>query len=349
MDKKFYKYLNDIIWWCPFSKLRHIVREYFKEIEKIERENKEIINYLNVISNKIFTENDNIAVIRVSGGFADQIRIYLIAKSLEKFYNKKIVYDITWYKIYGTDDNRKNRRFFELKNIFNDIEFNLASEEQIFFAKKINYIDFYFLLENNSFAQLLESINEKKISYLDGTVLLTMNFIINPKDRTKIDISNVFKKLNYTDLNISLDKYFLPILDEKNKEIYNCIISNKNTVACHTRRTDYIGFTYYVDVKLDYYQKSFEIIKNKVNDKIKIFFFSDDLDWVKENIIPHIENIYDYKIVDININEKGYFDFYLISKCNYQISTSGNFCKIAYEFNEFKNKILITPENISSL
>lgn len=340
MDKQFYKNLNDILWWCPSKKIRYLIREYFKKMDDIE-------NHLNIISNKIFSENKNTVVIALNGGFADQIRAYLAAKSLEKFYNKKVLFDISWYKIYGMDYNQQYERNFEFKNIFKDVEFNLANEDEIFLAKQYNPINFWVNLENGKALESLESLKQEKMSYLFGIVALTQNFVVR-KDKVKIEVPNIFKLLKYTDV-LRLDKYFIPMLDEKNKEVYNDIINSKNTIACHIRRTDYVKFHYYIDLNLEYYRKAFEIIKNKVNDEIKIFFFSDDLDWVKENIVPSIENIYDYKIVDINTNEKGYFDFYLISKCNYQIASSGNFCKVAYEFNEFENKILITSENINSI
>ena len=338
MDEQLYKYLNDILWWCPFKKLRYLIREYLKKIENIEKENKKIMNHLNFITNKMFPENKNIVVVNIGGGFADQMRAYLAAKSLEKFYNKKILFDISWYETNGMDNDKKYKRHFEFKNIFKDVEFNLANKDQIFLAKQSKYIDFWIDFINGRALESLKYLKQEKILYLSGIIAFT---------QFRIEEPNIFKLLKYTDV-LRLDKYFIPLLDEKNKEVYNDIINTKNTVACHIRRTDYVKFCYYIDLNSDYYKKAFEIIKNKVNDKIKIFFFSDDLDWVKENIVPFIENIYDYRIVDINTNEKGYFDFYLISKCNYQIASSGNFCKVAYEFNEFENKILITSENINA-
>ena len=138
-------------------------------------------------------------------------------------------------------------------------------------------------------------------------------------------------------------------MNDDNKILCDDIINTENSIALHIRRTDYIYSRLYTDIDINYYKEAIDIIQNKVNDKVKVFLFSDDLNWVKENIIPSIENIYDYKIADINDNERGYFDFYLISKCKYQISSSGSFCKVAYQFNSFKNKILITPDNIKDL
>ena len=345
MDKQFHKYLDDVLWWCPFKKLRYLIREYLKKIENIEKENKQIINHLNIITNKILPENKNIAVIAVDGGFTDQIRTYIVAKSLEKFYNKKILFDISWYETDGMDYDKKYKRYFEFTNIFKDVEFNLANEDEIYLAKQSNHIDFWIDLINERAYESLEYLIKEKISYLFGIMALTQTFVVR-EDKFKLEIPNIFKLLNYTDV-LRLDKYFIPMLDEKNKEVYNNIINTKNTVACHIRRTDYIKFHYYVELNFDYYKRAFEIIENKINDKIKIFFFSDDLDWVNENIISNIKNIYDYEIVNINSNEKGCFDFYLISKCQYQIASSGNFCKVSYEFNEFNDKILITPENIN--
>ena len=71
------------------------------------------------------------------------------------------------------------------------------------------------------------------------------------------------------------------------------------------------------------------------------------MDWVKEKLIPLVKNKSDYLAVDINDNDKGYFDFYLISNCKYQIASEGHFCSYAHMFfNKYKNKILITPNDI---
>ncbi|WP_288685739.1 alpha-1,2-fucosyltransferase [uncultured Brachyspira sp.] len=348
MNKQFHKYLDDVLWWCPFKKLRYLIREYLNKIEDIEKENKQIINHLNIITNKIFPENKNVAVISIDGGFVDQIRMYLVAKSLEKIYNKKILFDISWYKTNGMDCSKNHKRYFELTNIFKDIEFNLATEDQIFIAKNNNNIDCWYKSNNaEGLKSLLNELNEEKPIYLYNVMSLSIKSKIEKE--TKINIHDTFKILNFKDVIPSLDKYFIPILDEKNREIYNDIINSKNTVACHIRRTDYVGYYGYVDLNFDYYKNAFETIEKKINNKIKIFFFSDDIDWVNENIIPNIKNIYDYKIVDINSNEKGYFDFYLISKCNHQISSSGCFCQVAHQFNEFNDKILIVPKSITYL
>ena len=70
------------------------------------------------------------------------------------------------------------------------------------------------------------------------------------------------------------------------------------------------------------------------------------MDWVKNQLIPLVKDKYDYLAVDINDNDRGYFDFYLISNCKYQIASEGRFCETAHIFNKYENKILITPNDI---
>ena len=290
--------------------------------------------------------NDNTVILIVSGGFADQLRYYRIGKSLESFYDKKVLYDISWYEKCGMDNIKLNKRNFELLNIFNDLDFNVYDVNVI--EENISYYNFFnFVNKSIDKSQFLNVINNTKC--IEGILIFEeKNTNIISEYGEKLKLSDVLKLLNYNEI-LNLDKYFINILNDDNKILCDDIINTENSIALHIRRTDYIYSRLYTDIDINYYKEAIDIIQNKVNDKVKVFLFSDDLNWVKENIIPSIENIYDYKIADINDNVRGYFDFYLISKCKYQISSSGSFCKVAYQFNSFKNKILITPYNIKDL
>ena len=350
MNEQFQKYLNDILWWCPFKKVRHIIREYINynnelrnRINIIENQNYELKKHIeniknqnNIILKNILFDHQNTIIIKMDGGLADQFGYYRVGKSLEKLYNKIVLYDINWYKINGLDSDKINKRNFELLNIFYDLKFDIASDIQIEIAKQNLYYSFYdYNIIHNK---------ETKSLYFSKVIETKEPLCIHGVLPSILDIDNM-KLLDYKDI-FDLDKYFLPILNDNNKNIYHDIINSKNSIACHIRRTDYINHPFYIDLPPNYYKKAIDMIHNKVNDKIKVFFFSDDLEWVKENVIPIIENIYDYKIVDINSNEEGYFDFYLISKCNHQIVSSGGFARTASEFNTYKYKIVINSGDI---
>ena len=317
-NERLKKYLNDIVWWIPSKKLRDFIRELVDTILEIKEQNNILLNMNSNLKVKYI-------VIPICNGFVDQLYCYTLGCSIEAFYDKKVIYDISWYNMYGKDGAGKYNRNFELLNIFNDLSFKIATDNEILIAKQFlvdasNY-------KNVNIINLFRNI-QNEIFYLDNGFGLKM---------MGLSFNEIF----------DLDKYILPKLDNDNKKIYEDIKNCKHSVACHVRRNDYLLVNHRLyNLDENYFIKAIEKINKQIRQKLKIYFFSDDMDWVKEKLIPLVKDKYDYLAVDINDNDKGYFDFYLISNCKYQIASEGRFCETAHIFNKYQNKILITPNDI---
>ena len=317
-NERLKKYLNDIVWWIPSRKLRDFIRELVDTILEIKEQNNILLNINSNLKVKYI-------VIPICNGFVDQLYCYTLGCSIEAFYDKKVIYDISWYNMYGKDGAGKYNRNFELLNIFNDLSFKIATDNEILIAKQFlvdasNY-------KNVNIINLFRNI-QNEIFYLDNGFGLKM---------MGLSFNEIF----------DLDKYIFPKLDNDNKKIYEDIKNCKHSVACHVRRNDYLLVNHRLyNLDENYFIKAIEKINKQIRQKLKIYFFSDDMDWVKEKLIPLVKDKYDYLAVDINDNDKGYFDFYLISNCKYQIASEGRFCETAHIFNKYQNKILITPNDI---
>ena len=318
-NERLKKYLNDIVWWIPSRKLRDFIRETFSIIYEIKEQNDLLLNnYLLSING-----NTKYIVMNVGGGFVDQLHVYRIGYSIENYYNKKVLYDISWYNYDGKDAINNYNRNFELMNIFNDFDFKIATDKEIQIAK-------------------INTINARDYTDINIRYLFANKFIYFFDNGPSIKM----KCLSFNEI-FDLDKYILPKLDNDNKKIYEDIKNCKHSVACHVRRNDYLKVDYRrYSLDENYFIKAIEKINKQIRQKLKIYFFSDDMDWVKEKLIPLVKDKYDYLAVDINDNDKGYFDFYLISNCKYQIASEGAFCQTAHIFNKYQNKILITPNDI---
>lgn len=94
-------------------------------------------------------------------------------------------------------------------------------------------------------------------------------------------------------------------------------IKNKNSVAVHVRRTDFLNDKRRMVCNRDYYNKQIYNMQNEVDDTILIFF-SDDIDWVKSNIPTTAQSIY-------ISNNSTIEDFYLMSQCNNHILSNSTF------------------------
>lgn len=183
---------------------------------------------------------------------------------------------------------------------------------------------------------------------------LKSNFIINLfklKNRLlnkgeMIESSNMQNKVFYGywhDLDFftpaTLDLFnFNVSLNDENKLVLNKI-KNSQSVSIHIRRGDYIGLnSIYGDIcTIQYYKDSIEMIKQKVENPIFIFF-SDDMAWVKENF-----NIPDAEYIDWNTKENAYIDMFLMSNCKHNIIANSTFSWWGAYLNRNSDKIVIAP------
>ena len=102
-NERLKKYLNDIVWWIPFRKLRDFIRELVYTILEIKEQNNILLNMNSNLKVKYI-------VIPICNGFVDQLYCYTLGCSIEAFYDKKVIYDISWYNMYGKDGAGKYNR-----------------------------------------------------------------------------------------------------------------------------------------------------------------------------------------------------------------------------------------------
>jgi hypothetical protein len=129
--------------------------------------------------------------------------------------------------------------------------------------------------------------------------------------------------------------------DEKNIELIEKI-KQSNSVSIHIRRGDYLSDHWQkilgVIKGTAYYKNAIDHINKKIRDPF-YFVFSDDSNWVKENL--RLGNcIY----VDHNTGNNSYIDMYLMSLCKHNIIANSTFSWWAAWLNKNENKIVLIPE-----
>lgn len=242
-------------------------------------------------------------IVRVDGGIASQIVFYILGKYFSDK-NINVKYDLEWFKECGMDLQNKFVRNFDFEKAFPSIEIKKATPEEIKFYKR------NFKLKGNNYK------NKKAPLYLGSYY----------------DFGNLLK--TYQDFLI--DK-FNPELDEINKSWLEKI-QTSNACGIHVRRGDLSqgNVAYGSPAAPEYFVKSINYIKNKSQNS-KFFFFSDEIDWIKTEILPNLENT-DFEIVDCNGSDKGYLDLYLLSNCKNFITSIGSFGKFASILSNNVNK-----------
>lgn len=116
-------------------------------------------------------------------------------------------------------------------------------------------------------------------------------------------------------------------------------------VAVHIRRGDYVtdsGANYLMGVlPINYYNQAINYIKQKISNP-NFYFFSDDLDWVKDNIETNGSAFY------VTGNED-YEDLDLMRHCKHNIIANSTFSWWGAFLNRNPNKIVIAPKQWSPI
>jgi hypothetical protein len=113
------------------------------------------------------------------------------------------------------------------------------------------------------------------------------------------------------------------------------------SVAIHIRRGDYltqVALDVLGIMEKEYYLRSFELIRQKIQNPT-VYYFSDDIEWVKEELLPMIPGTLMSQQQATNHIE----DFYLMSQCRHNIIANSSFSWWAAWLNDNPGKTVVAP------
>lgn len=120
-------------------------------------------------------------------------------------------------------------------------------------------------------------------------------------------------------------------------------INQVNAVSLHVRRGDYANNSKTTAThglcSLEYYQAAIQYITERVKQPV-FFIFSDDVEWVKENLKTYLPCEY----VDHNKGVESYNDMHLMSLCQHHIIANSSFSWWGAWLNPSVEKIVIAPK-----
>lgn len=118
-------------------------------------------------------------------------------------------------------------------------------------------------------------------------------------------------------------------------------MKNTKSVSVHIRRGDYLQENnqkvYGMICDNDYYNRAINYMRNRFED-LDFYFFSDETEWIKDNIIDK-----DGRIVDWNIRENSWQDMFLMSNCRYHIIANSTFSWWGAWLGTHEDKLVISP------
>lgn len=120
-------------------------------------------------------------------------------------------------------------------------------------------------------------------------------------------------------------------------------IEKVNAVSLHVRRGDYVENSTTNSVhgvcSLQYYKMAIECIARKVENPT-FFIFSDDMSWVKNNLIMN----FDCHYIEHNRGVDSYNDMRLMSLCDHHIIANSSFSWWGAWLNPNPDKIVVAPQ-----
>lgn len=267
-------------------------------------------------------------IVKIVGGLTSQMHKYALGRVLSLKYNVPLKLDLTWF------NNPKSDTPWEYQLNYFNINATIATEREIkklkgnnLFNRIARKIEKFFSIKiykksyiNKSFMSKSEFYELKSNIYLDGE-WSGFKYFEDFEDIIKSEFS--LKK----QLNLNVQK----ILEE--------LELTKNSVFLHIRRGDFLSNKdaemFHSQCSLDYYYKAIEIIKKEIDNPI-FYIFSDDILWVKDNLL-----ITDScKFMEKNEN---FEDLVLMANCSHGITANSGFSLMAAWLNSNENKIIITP------
>lgn len=276
--------------------------------------------------------------VKLHGGLGNQMFQYACGRALSLRSNTELridpgpLYDIT---------PRKNFVFrkYSLSTVFSiDPIWNIFAKRQR--SIKIPYADTVF---NKLYPMILgmfgywryvrekQSIFDPNFAHLSGNVYLDGYWQTEKyfKDQASI---------------LKMDFTFRNVLDGDGavlaKDIMSCA-----SVMLNVRRGDYVHNA--VSSKLhkvmtpDFYTRAIALMKEKIGENIKVFIFSDEIDWCRENLVIDADHVF----VGHKYAGQEFRDYLqLMSLCKHFIIPNSTFAWWAAWLSNYRDKVIIAPK-----
>lgn len=267
-------------------------------------------------------------ITELNGGLGNQMFQYAVARRLSIKNGTKLKLDITTFDTYKL-------REYELCHF--QIEEDFATLEEVVKLKYANGLKRHILqLKNKIFKNSVQGIREKNFCFDSQILSLSDNIYLQgywQSAKYFEDIEDIIRK----------DFSLRETLSEMSEKVAQEIRGGECPVSLHIRRGDYVSNPEVNSVhgtcSLEYYKKCVHKIAEKYK-KVTLFIFSDDPEWVKENLYFESPMIF----VNHNGASRAYEDMYLMSLCHHHIIANSSFSWWGAWLNPRKSKIVFAPK-----
>lgn len=265
--------------------------------------------------------------IRLKGGLGNQMFQYALGRALALKNDTELKIDTSFFYV---DFKSITKRTYNL-DVFN-IKAEIAKESDIPFIFRLpkSRIAIYLIF---LFRKIIKSAGQEKSFNFDKSILsIGRNAYLDgywQSPKYFEGFEDIIRK-DFTLKKELLDNVI--ILKEQ--------IEKNNSLCVHLRRGDYVGNANHEVVNNDYYTKSIALISQNT-DIEKIYVFSDDINWCKENIKFEFPTMYvgeEYA----GTNAEGHLA--LMTTCKHFIICNSSFSWWAAWLSDNPDKIVVAPK-----
>lgn len=237
-------------------------------------------------------------IIWVDGGICSQMHQYLLGRYYAE-QGMNIAYDTRFYRFNGLDKNFKFERKFEFQEMWPNLPIKIASDEMLKYYEKVLAVK-----RNGMHFPLVVEPPQ----YFWGYYFFDDNLYYG----------NLFRKY------YSVQCCSHPQASMKMSEWAGV------KCAVHVRRGDLANMDdcFYGKVTADYFSQAMDYVRFHY-DNVKFFFFSDELDWVEQNLLEMVGN----SPYELMWGNKAWEDLCLMASCDCFISSQGSAGKVAAMMN----------------
>ncbi|GHS90485.1 hypothetical protein FACS1894107_01260 [Planctomycetales bacterium] len=219
-------------------------------------------------------------------------------------------------------------RYYQLEDVFEGVTVKKATQRELFVYKTLfEKYDYSLLTQPDGVTHIIQDLDQIDLSkppaHLGGYWRSSRYSRIDPDSAQQ-----TFR--------------FKLQLNDANRQMLAKIQAQKCPVALQIRRGDYVGIAHDVTTP-QYFQRGIEhIISSMAPVTPHFFVFSDEIEYCKQLLKNNRE---EFTFVEINDNDHGVFDMYLMTKCRHFVISNSTFGFWgAMLSREAENKIVVMPD-----
>lgn len=277
----------------------------------------------------------NKVVVSLYGGLGNQLFQYSAARSIALKTGASLILDLYWFDIVDGLANTTPRKFalapFHLHTDLTSTGLPWHRKKSLV-AKLKHRWPFLFQMHQEG----IPIYSEKRLGF--DQALLEQN--------CPVWINGYWQSYKYFDAISNVIKKEIGKVGNLNKDsqkIYKQIILS-DSICMHVRRGDYVTNLNAKRIhglcNIDYYSKGLQIASKGLKNPI-VFIFSDDSEWVRNNLELPFESV----IVDINDADNAHQDLWLMKSCQRFVIANSSFSWWAAWLSDAPKKIVVAPKN----